>query len=193
MANLHQLIRIIPPTSLSSTLFYIIHTITTIFPLIISNLNNNYYMKKTFYLMGLLLLSLTMSLTSCNNKDSAPENEGNSIVLGDDMYNITSALCTVDNPESEVDLTFYCSDLSLSIELKGEKELAVGVYELTREGRYTGEIDFYSSDRDYDATGTLAISIDETGSIYTITLSGEAFKDRGGRYLSLVYQGELSK
>lgn len=142
--------------------------------------------------MGLLLLSLTMSLTSCSEKDYAPENEGNSIVLGDDMYSITSALCTVDNPESEVDLTFYCSDLSLSIELKGEKELAVGVYELTREGRYTGEIDFYNSDRDYDATGTLAIS-ETTDGVYTITLSGEAFKDRGGRYLSLVYQGELSK
>lgn len=148
-------------------------------------------MKKTFYLMGLLFLSLTMTLTSCN-KDQTTENEGNSIVLGDDMYSITSALCTVDNPESEVDLTFYCNDLSLSIELKGEKELAVGVYELTREGRYTGEIDFYSSDKDYDATGTLAIS-ETTDGVYTITLSGEAFKDRGGRYLSLVYLGEISK
>ena len=159
--------------------------------LFITNLNNNYYMKKTFYLMGLLLLSLTMTLTSCN-KDQTTENEGNSIVLGDDMYSITSALCTVDNPESEVDLTFYCNDLSLSIELKGEKELAVGVYELTREGRYTGEIDFYSSDKDYDATGTLAIG-ETTDGVYTITLSGEALKDRGGRYLSLVYQGEISK
>ena len=149
-------------------------------------------MKKTFYLMGLLLLSLTMSLTSCSEKNTAPENEGNSIVLGDDMYSITSAICTVDNPESEVDLTFYCSDLSFSIELKGEKELAVGVYELSREGRYTGEIDFYNSDREYDATGTLAIS-ETTDGVYTITLSGEAFKDRVGRYLSLVYQGELSK
>lgn len=148
-------------------------------------------MKKTFYLMGLLFLSLTMTLTSCN-KDQTTENEGNSIVLGDDMHSITSALCTVDNPESEVDLTFYCNDLSLSIELKGEKELAVGVYELTREGRYTGEIDFYSSDRDYDATGTLAIS-ETTDGVYTITLSGEALKDRGSRYLSLVYLGEISK
>ena len=134
-----------------------------------------------------------MTLTSCNQNDSAPENEGNSIVLGDDMYNITSALCTVENHESEVDITFYCNDLSLSIELKGEKELAVGVYELAREGRYTGEIDFYSSDKDYDVTGTLAISKAETDNVYSITISGEAYKDRAPLYFSMVYQGELSK
>lgn len=150
-------------------------------------------MKKAFYLMGLLFLSITMTLTSCNQKDSAPANEGNSIVLGDDLYNITSARSVIDNSDNEVDLILYCNELTLSIDLDGQNEVAVGVYDLLREGRYTAEVDMNSSDKDYDVTGTLAISKVETDNVYSITISGEAYKDRAPLYFSMVYQGELSK
>ena len=148
-------------------------------------------MKKTFKLMGLLLLSLTMTLTSCGDKGPAPANEDNSIVLGDDLYKITSARCVADISDYEAELIFYCNELILTIELEGQTDAAVGAYELLHEGRYTAEIDMVGSDKDYDVTGTLAISREETDNVYSITISGEAYKDRAPRYFSMVYQGEL--
>lgn len=147
-------------------------------------------MKKTFYLMGLLLLTIAMTLTSCDKP--VPETKENTIVLGDDVYQINSAISIADNSDNDVELVFYCNDITLSVDLEGYKDVAVGVYDLAREGRYTAEVDVLGSDRDFDVTGTLAISIDENN-LYNITISGEAYKDRGPRYFSMIYQGELSK
>lgn len=149
-------------------------------------------MKKTFLLLGLFILSLTMAMTSCN--DPEPENNGhngtiNSIIIGDDSYEIKSAVFVADESDNDAEMIFSCNDLVFNIDLEGYDKIPTGTFELTREGRYTAEADMLFHDYDYEVTGALTIS--ESSNIISVTISGEAYKDRASKKFSLSYQGEF--
>lgn len=149
-------------------------------------------MKKTLIYLGLFILTLTMSLTSCKEKgeNDEPNLTDNSITIGKDVYPIKSAYLIVDELENEVDVKFNCEELEFSIDLNGHKELPSGTIELTREGKYTADVDMRYSDKDYDVTGALTIS--KTNEIYNMTIIGDAYKDRTPKDFTLSYQGEIS-
>ena len=154
--------------------------------------NSKFYtMKKTLLTLGLFILSLTMSLTSCKkDKNDEPNLTENSITISNDVYPIKSAYLIVDEFENEVDLKFYCDELDFTIDLDGYKELPDGTFELKREGKYTAEADMRYSDKDYDVTGSLTIS--RTDEIFNITVIGDAYKDRAAKDFTLSYKGEIS-
>lgn len=149
-------------------------------------------MKKTFLFLGLFILSLTMSLTSCNEPEV--ENNGtnastNSIIIGNDLYEIKSAMFVADESDKAVEMIFSCNDLVFNIDLEGYDKIPTGTFELTLEGRYTAEADMIFHDYDYEVTGALTIS--ESSNIISVTISGEAYKDRASKKFSLSYQGEF--
>ncbi len=155
-------------------------------------------MKKTLLILGLFILALTTTMTSCNK--SEPEsgqgvNNGggetitNSTSIGDNVYEINSAIFVVDNNENDVELKFNCNDLEINIELDGFDKIPTGTFELTREGKYTAEADMLFQDYDYEITGALTIS--ESSDVITVTVSGDAYKDRGPEKFSLTFQGEF--
>lgn len=150
-------------------------------------------MKKTHLFLGLIILALTTTLTSCNDRDNdnGHDNTHNHIIIGDRSYSINAAFLTEDKHDKETEISFYCDDLLFTIDLEGYEKLPTGTFELTREGRYNAEADMLFHDYDYEITGSLTIS--ETSDNVVITISGDAYKDRNTKKFSLSYKGKLEK
>ena len=148
-------------------------------------------MKKTLLFLGLFILALTTTLTSCNNSDNndGHNDSDNHITIGDRHYRINSAFVVADEIDKETELSFYCDDLLFTIDLEGQGKLPTGTFELTREGRYTAEVDMLFHDYDYEITGALTIS--ESSDIIVITISGDAYKDRASKKFSMSFKGKL--
>ena len=155
-------------------------------------------MKKTLLILGLFILALTTTMTSCNEPEPESGQGGNnggngtitnSTTIGDDVYEIISAVFVADENENDVELTFNCNDLEINIELDGFDKIPTGTFELTREGKYTAEADMLFQDYDYDITGALTISV--SSNVITVTISGDAYKNRSSKKFSLSYQGEF--
>lgn len=147
-------------------------------------------MKKTILFLGLFILALTTALTSCNEPEPEGSNSNNAITIGNDIHEITSAMFVADEFEKDVEITFFTNDFVFNIELDGYDKIPTGTFELTREGRYTAEADMLFHDYDYEITGALTIS--ESSNVITVTISGDAYKDRASKKFSLNFQGELS-
>lgn len=148
-------------------------------------------MKKTLLTLGLFILTLTMSLTSCKKDKTGEANlTDNSITIDEEVYPIKTVLLIVDEFENEADVKFNCEELEFTIDLNGHKELPDGTFELTREGKYTAEVDMRYSDKDYDVTGSLTIS--KTDDIFAVTIIGDAYKDRAPKDFTLSYQGKIT-
>lgn len=155
-------------------------------------------MKKTLLILGLSILALTTTMTSCNKSEPESGQSGNngggetitnSTSIGNNVYEINSAIFVVDDNENDVELKFNCNDLEINIELDGYDNIPTGTFELTREGKYTAEADMLFQDYDYEITGALTIS--ESSDVITVTISGDAYKDRGPEKFSLTFQGEF--
>lgn len=148
-------------------------------------------MKKTLLFLGLFILTLTATLTSCNNSENNDGNDisDNHITIGDHFYRINSAFIVADDIDKETELSFYCDDLLFTIDLEGHGKLPTGTFEITREGRYTAEADMFFHNYDYEISGALTIS--ESSDIIVITISGNAYKDRASKKFSLSFKGNL--
>ena len=150
-------------------------------------------MKKTLLFLGLFILALT-TIISCKDSESesnnnASSNETNATTIGDHKYKINSAMIFADEFENEIELSFYCDDLLFTIDLEGYMVLPTGTFEITREGRYTAEADMLFHDYAYDVTGALTIS--ESSDVISVTISGNAYKDREPKRFSMTFQGDF--
>lgn len=154
-------------------------------------------MKKTFLFLGLFILTLATAMTSCtksnsennNGSNNGSNNTKNTIIIGDEVYEINSAFYDNDD-DDDIELIFTCNDLIFDIELDDYAQIPTGTFELTRDGRHTAEVDMLFHDYEYDVTGALTISQSED--VFTITITGDAYKDREVKKFSMTFQGKLN-
>ena len=95
-------------------------------------------MKKTILLIGLLILSLSTILTSCDDDDETVILTNNVITIGDAVSPITSVTSKTENDDTFIIIN--TDAMELIFEFDGKQSIPTGSYELTFNGNYNGEI-----------------------------------------------------
>ena len=130
-------------------------------------------MKKTILLIGLLILSLSTILTSCDDDDETVILTNNVITIGDVISPITSV-----SSKTENDVTFIVINtdaLELIFEFNGKQNIPTGNFDITFNGSYNGEITMVWPGVEYILTGNLTIT--SSDGTYTLAGTGNAFSD----------------
>ncbi|MBR5215394.1 MAG: hypothetical protein IKV80_04125 [Bacteroidales bacterium] len=130
-------------------------------------------MKKTILLIGLIILSLSAILTSCDDDDENVILTNNVITIGDAISPITSV-----NSKTENDATFIIINtdaMELIFEFDGKQSIPTGDFRLTFDGKNTGVLTMVWSGIEYVLIGDLSIS--KSNGAYTLNASGNAFSD----------------
>ena len=130
-------------------------------------------MKKTILLIGLLILSLSTILTSCDDDDDNVILTNNVITIGDAISPITSVTSKTENDDTFIIIN--TDAVELIFEFDGKQSIPTGSFDLTLNGNYTGEITMLWSGVEYVLTGNLTIT--SSNNRYTMTCAGNAFSD----------------
>lgn len=130
-------------------------------------------MKKTILLIGLLILSLSTILTSCDDDDETVILTNNVITIGDAVSPITSVTSKTENDDTFIIIN--TDAMELIFEFDGKQSIPTGSYELTFNGNYNGEITMAWSGVEYVLTGNITIT--SSNNTYTLTSVGNAFSD----------------
>ena len=130
-------------------------------------------MKKTILLIGLLILSLSTILTSCDDDDDNVILTNNVITIGDAISPITSVSSKTENDDTFIIIN--TDAVELIFEFDGKQSIPTGSFDLTLNGNYTGEITMLWSGVEYVLTGNLTIT--SSNNRYTMTCAGNAFSD----------------
>ena len=130
-------------------------------------------MKKTILLIGLLILSLSTILTSCDDDDETVILTNNVITIGDAVSPITSVTSKTENDDTFIIIN--TDAMELIFEFDGKQSIPTGSFDITFEGNYNGEITMIWSGVEYVLTGNLTIT--SSNNRYTMTSVGNAFSD----------------
>ena len=146
-------------------------------------------MKKTILLIGLLILSLSTILTSCDDDDETVILTNNVITIGDAVSPITSVTSKTENDDTFIIIN--TDAMELIFEFDGKQSIPTGSYELTFNGNYNGEITMAWSGVEYVLTGNITIT--SSNNTYTLTSVGNAFSDYYTFVpFSLYYNGSIN-
>ena len=145
-------------------------------------------MKKTLLLIGLLILSFSTRLTSCDDDDETVILTNNVITIGDAVSPITSV-----NSKTEDEDTFIVINtdaMELVFEFDNKESIPTGDIGLTFNGNNTGVLTMVWSGVEYILIGDLNIS--KSNDTYTLNASGNAFYDYYTFVpFSLYYNGKI--
>ena len=145
-------------------------------------------MKKTILLIGLLILSLSTILTSCDDDDETVILTNNVITIGDAVSPITSVTSKTENDDTFIIINTDAMELVFEFDKK--ESIPTGDYALTFDGKNTGVLTMVWSGVEYVLIGDLSIS--KSNGTYTLNASGNAFYDYYTFVpFSLYYNGKI--
>ncbi len=150
-------------------------------------------MRKSLLLLSVITF-LLMLLTDCSNAKGdfqGSENQyvatENYINIGENNFPIKSVFSITEENTTKIYIKAY--DINLTIELDDYRNVPVGVFELTNDGKYTAEAEMIGTEFECDLIGSLTIEKD--GDIYSVTASGYAFVNRTHVPFSLDFDGTI--